>query len=158
MFKVIKVENFKEHVQHLVLLIFPFFERICFFLSLKSFLKCESKQNIIPKVRGLHTTEPLIQMNRHSLVFRKCCKSNTKYIISAIFGSIKYILWHRAQLKIYYMYFQGWQLDHCRYSYFWEVWFSVGWGMKEMENVFLTHGWKSGHRTLFPVSNKSIFG
>jgi len=68
--QVIKVGNSKEHVQYLVLLIFPFFERICFFLSLKSFLKCESKQKIILKVRALHTTEPLIQINRHSLVLR----------------------------------------------------------------------------------------
>ena len=36
--QLIKVENFKEYT-YLVLLIFPFFERICFFFSLKSFLK-----------------------------------------------------------------------------------------------------------------------
>ena len=28
----------------------------------------------------------------------------------------------------------------------WEVWFSVGWGTKEVENVFLRHGWESGYR------------
>ena len=26
-----------------------------------------------------------------------------------------------------------------------EVWFSAGWGTKEAENVFLTHGWESGY-------------
>ena len=31
-------------------------------------------------------------------------------------------------------------------EYYVEVWFSTGWGMKESENFFLTHGWESGYR------------
>lgn len=158
MFKVIKVETFKEHVQHLVLLIFPFFERICFFLSLKSFLKYESKQNIIPKVRGLHTTEPLLQMSRHSLVFRNAANQIPSTLSVPFLAALNTFCGIEHSLRSTTCISRDWQLDHCRYSYFWEVWFSVGRGMKEMEKVFLTHGWKSGHRTLFPVSNKSIFG
>ena len=31
-------------------------------------------------------------------------------------------------------------------EYYVEVWFSTGWGMKESESFFLTHGWESGYR------------
>lgn len=38
------------------------------------------------------------------------------------------------------------------------MWFSAGWEMKEIENVFLTHGWESRYRCVGHFRSCDLFG